>query len=294
MPSRRFLSLATAALAFATAHVGAAVAQRASNSRPAIVEAQKKDEVNANVIGLVAGQLEGAPIRLATEIARVVDRGNQLHVLPIVTRGPAENLDALLYLRGVDMAIISADILNQFKDKAPNLRSRVAYILNLFPSEVHVLVRPGIESLEDLRGKKVNFNTAGTAAAFSGPLIFDRLGIDVDKTFIPHQSAMEQMQSGDIAAVFFITSKPIDAFLKKKFPPGYKFLPVPYDERLSEFYVPAVLEHGDYPTLIPEGAEIRTISVPTILVAFNWPANTDRYRRLSRFVNELFDNIARR
>jgi hypothetical protein len=34
------------------------------------------------------------------------------------------------------------------------------------------LVRPEIESLQDLAGKKVNFNTQGTAAAYSGPLIF--------------------------------------------------------------------------------------------------------------------------
>src|SRR3954454_6449114 len=227
MRARRFLYLAATVLTFVSADAGLTLAQKSSNVRVS-TEAQKKDELNANVIGLAAGQLEGAPIRLATEIARVVDNGNQMHVLPIVTRGPAENLDALLYLRGVDLAIISTDILSQFTQKAPNLRNRVSQVLNLFPSEVHVLVRPGIESLEDLRGKKVNFNTEGTAAAFSGPLIFDRLGIAVEKTFIPHPSAIEQMQSGDIAAVFFITSKPVDVFLKKKFPAGYKFLPVPY------------------------------------------------------------------
>jgi TRAP-type uncharacterized transport system substrate-binding protein len=293
MRVRRFLYLAAVVLAFVSADAGVTVAQQRSSPPRPSPEAQKKDEVNANVIGLVAGQLEGAPIRLATEIARVVDNGAQMHVLPIVTRGPAENLDALLYLRGVDLAIISTDILSQFRDKAPNLRNRVSYILNLFPSEVQVLVRPGIESLEDLRGKKVNFNTEGTAAAFSGPLIFDRLGIDVEKTFIPHPSAIEQMQSGDIVAVFFITSKPVDVFLKKKFPAGYKFLPIPYDNRLSDFYVPAVLGHGDYPALIPDGSEVQTISVPTILVAFNWAANTDRYRRLARFVNSLFDNLER-
>lgn len=292
MRIRRFLILAAAVVAFVSADAEMAVAQKSSNPRPS-AEAQKREEVNANVIGLVAGQLEGAPIRLATEIARVVDEGSQMHVLPIVTRGPAENLDALLYLRGVDLAIVSADILGQFREKAPNLRSRLSYILNLFPSEAHVLVRPGIDSLEDLRGKKVNFNTEGTAAAFSGPLIFDRLGVDVEKMFIPHPAAIEQMQSGDVDAVFFITSKPVDVFLKKRFPAGYKFVPIPYDDRLSDSYVPAVLDHADYPALIPEGSDVQTISVPTILVAFNWQPNSDRYRRLSRFVNSLFDNVER-
>jgi TRAP-type uncharacterized transport system substrate-binding protein len=63
--------------------------------------------------------------------------------------------------------------------------------LSLFPSEWHIFVRPEIRSVEDLRGKKVNFNPQGTAAAYSGPLIFSRLGLDVEKMSIPHQVALE-------------------------------------------------------------------------------------------------------
>src|SRR3954469_14389722 len=48
-----------------------------------------RDKLNAWTVGLAGGLLEGAPIRFATEIARVVDDGDNLHVLPIVTRGPA-------------------------------------------------------------------------------------------------------------------------------------------------------------------------------------------------------------
>jgi hypothetical protein len=51
-------------------------------------------------------------------------------------------------------------------------------------------VRPEIQSLNDLVGKKVNFNTQGTAAAYSGPFIFSRLSLEVEKTFIPHQVAL--------------------------------------------------------------------------------------------------------
>ncbi|MFX5214471.1 hypothetical protein ABTC92_18605, partial [Acinetobacter baumannii] len=86
-------------------------------------------------------------------------------------------------------------------------------------------------SLSDLAGKKVNFNSQGTAAAYSGPLIFSRLGIDIDQTFIPHQVALDQMRKGEMAAVVFITSKPVDAFVKGRFEAGFKFLPVPYDSK---------------------------------------------------------------
>src|ERR1700745_2536964 len=54
-----------------------------------------QETINAWTVGLAGGLLEGAPIRLAAEIARVVDDGENLHVLPIVTRGGTENLTLL-------------------------------------------------------------------------------------------------------------------------------------------------------------------------------------------------------
>ena len=249
--------------------------------------------MNAWTVGLAGGLLEGAPIRLATEIARVVDDGPNMHVLPIVTRGATENLNALLYLRGVDMAIINSDALEEYKVQVPEIQHRIVYLLNLFPSELHIFVRPEIASLQDLAGKKVNFNTQGTAAAYSGPLIFSRLGINVEKTFIPHQVALEQMRKGEMAAVVFITSKPVDAFLRGRWEPGFKFLPVAYESKFEDYYLPAVLEPNEYPNLIKQGERVSTIAVPTVLVAFNWPAQSNRYQRVARFVDYLFSRIDR-
>ena len=95
----------------------------------------------------------------------------------------------MLYLRGVDAAIINSDALEEYKIQVPEIQRRITYLLNLFPSELHIFVRPEIASLQDLAGKKVNFNTRGRLRHIPGPLIFSRLGINVDKTFIPHQVA---------------------------------------------------------------------------------------------------------
>src|SRR5215475_10514472 len=72
-----------------------------------------QDTINAWTVGLAGGLVEGAPIRLAAEIARVVDDGDKMHVLPVVTRGPTENVNSLLYLRGIDAAIINSDALEE-------------------------------------------------------------------------------------------------------------------------------------------------------------------------------------
>lgn len=251
----------------------------------------EQEKINAWTVGLAAGLLEGAPLRLGAEMARVVDDGPNLHVLPIVTRGATENLNSLLYLRGIDTAIINSDALEEYKAQVPQIRRKIAYVLNLFPSELHVFVRPEIQSLQDLAGKKVNFNTLGTAAAYSGPLIFSRLGINAENTFIPHQVALEQMRKGEMAAVVFITSKPVDAFVRGRFEPGFKFLPVTYDSKFEDYYLPAVLEAGEYPGLIKAGERVATIAVPTALVAFNWAPQSNRYERVARFVDLLFSRV---
>ncbi len=98
----------------------------------------EKDRMNAWTVGLAGGLLEGAPIRLAAEMARVVDDGANMHLLPIVTRGATENLNSLLYLRGVDTAIINSDALEEYKIQVPQIRNRITYLLNLFPSELHI------------------------------------------------------------------------------------------------------------------------------------------------------------
>jgi TRAP-type uncharacterized transport system substrate-binding protein len=289
----RWLVPALASVVVALSARGAAAQEQAAAPRRAPSFEQQQEKMNAWTVGLAAGLIEGAPLRLAAEMSRVVDDGPNLHVLPIVTRGPTENLNSLLYLRGVDLAMINADVLEEYRIGFPTIREHIAYLLRLFPSELHVFVRPEIRSLQDLAGKKVNFNTLGTAAAYSGPLIFSRLGIDVEKTFIPHPTALQQMRKGEggMAAVVFITTKPVDAFQRGQWEPGFKLLPVAYDNKFEDYYLPASLEAADYPNLIKPGERVSTISVPTALVSYNWPFGSNRYHRVARFTDYLFSRI---
>jgi TRAP-type uncharacterized transport system substrate-binding protein len=263
-------------------------------ARPLVLtDQQQKDRINSWTVGLAAGRIEGAPLLLASELARVLDDGDDMRVLPIVTRGPFDNVYDLLYLRGVDAAIVYGDVLDHFKNKPEFANSwrRINYLVSLFPSEVHVFARPEIKSIQDLAGKVVNFNTPGTAANFSGPIIFRQLGIDVKATFIPHKVAMEKMRdSNEIAATFWLSTKPLPQFLKGKWPEGFRFLPLEYNSKL-EYYAPTQLEHPDYPNLIPEGQQVATISVPSVLAVYDWPATTDRHRRLVRLVDYLFERF---
>jgi TRAP-type uncharacterized transport system substrate-binding protein len=291
---RRALLLLAVVMTGSVAGPWAAEAQSRPRDQKQSLDVARK--LNESTVGLAAGQPEGAPLRFATELARVLDDGNEMRVLPVVTRGPFENVNDLLYLRGIDTAIINGDALEHFK-KNPSMAGierRINYLTHLFPSEVHIFVRPEIKTLQDLAGKPVNFNTKGTAAAYSGPMIFERLGIKVDARFDPHPVAMAGMANTDkYAATVWVSSKPLDAFLKRKWPEGFKFLPVPLTEKLEEYYLPAQLDAADYPGLIPAGQSIQTISVPAVLAVFAWPENSDRHRRVVRFIDYFFERLPR-
>jgi hypothetical protein len=42
---------------------------------------------------------------------------------------------------------------------------------------------------------------------------------------------------------------------------------------------------------VAKGERIATIAVPTILAAYNWRPGSDRYRRVARFVEELYSGV---
>jgi hypothetical protein len=259
-------------------------------------EAEMREQINAWVVGVAAGRLEGAPVRMIEELSRGLDDGNNMQILPVITRGPSYNVHALLYLRGIDLAVVNGDVLDYFgsEQKIPRIRTRINYVTQLYNAELQILARPEIKTLADLKDKEVNFNTQGTAAAFTGTLIFDRLKIGAKKTYVPHPIAMKQITTGErFAALVFVTAKPVRALATRKWPEGFHLLSVPFADAVADTYLPASLANTDYPDLIPEGQTIDTLAVPTLLAAFNWPANHPRYQKVSRFVDYLFDRFDR-
>jgi TRAP-type uncharacterized transport system substrate-binding protein len=241
-------------------------------------------------IGLAGGNLDGTWLRFADELARVLDDGDDMRVVPMVTRGAATNLQDLLYLQGVDVALTQSDVFEYFRTqrKVSNLESRVQYIIRLPVAEFHVTARDGIRTLEDLRGKKVAFGGAGTAATLTGPIVFQRLGIQVEPVFADRHAALKMLMDGDVAALIGSLSKPVDLWLNIPPNSGLHLVPVPFSAALADPYVVGEFTNADYPNLVPPGQRIDTIATPSVLAVINSPKTSDRYRRLERFVQYLF------
>jgi len=253
-----------------------------------------KQRENNWTVGLAGGAFDGTYLRLADELGKVLDDGDQLRVLPIVTHGAAGNLQDLLYLRGIDVAFTQSDVFEYFRTerKTSHLEERIRYIIRLPVAEFHLTVRPEIQSLEDLRGKKVVFGPPGASSTMTGPIVFQRLNIPVEPVFIDFLTGYKMLLAGEVHGFLGTVSKPVDFWLQKSREMrenGLHLLPVPFRSKaFGDIYVIGELTNADYPNLIPPGERIDTIAVPSVLAVYNWPKNTDRYRRVERFIQYLF------
>jgi len=251
------------------------------------------DELNANTVSVISGNPNGTYLFFAYDMSAVLDDGNKLRVLPVIGKGGGQNTKDILYLKGVDMGITQSNILkyyNKTGEVGKNIANRLRYVTRLYNEEMHLLVAPNINSIEDLRGKKVNFSDIGSGTQISCQLIFEALKIKIQEVNMGQADAFEAIKRGEIAATLLIAGKPSGAYAKIK-AGEFKLINMPYPAQLQEDYLPATLTHEDYPNLIAEGQTIETIAVGAVLAVFNWAPNTDRYRRVAKFTKAFFEKF---
>jgi hypothetical protein len=122
--------------------------------------------------------------------------------------------------------------------------------------------------------------------------VFKRLGIEIQEVNLPQTLALEKVRTGEIAATVLIAGKPTLSMSRLRLWDGFKFVPIPYGKPLITDFLPSELTHDDYPDMVPSGQTVETIADSAVLIAYNWPKNTDRYRRVETFINTLFPRIA--
>lgn len=266
-----------------------AYSQPSSRRNAPVVERLQRGDINSGTLGIVSGGISGTYVRIAADLASVLDDGDKLRLLPIVGKGSIQNLRDLLYLRGIDLALVQSDVVEAFRREGiQNIDSQVRYIAKLYNEEGHLIAPNDIKDVSSLNGKKVNIDVAGSGTAMTARIIFERLGVQPEFTNFEQTVAYEKLKNGEIDAAWFVAGKPVRGIVDFKADDRFHFLTIPYNEKLQEVYLPAQLQSSDYPNLIKAGKSVDTIAVGTVLAAFNWAPNTDRYDRVRRFTDAFF------
>jgi TRAP transporter TAXI family solute receptor len=246
------------------------------------------ERANKNTVSIVSGPPAGTYMTAAYDISAVLDKGEELRILPIIGQGGVQNVRDVLYLRNVDLGITQSNIVSFFKGKG---ESALVYIAKLFNEEIHILARRDIASLKDLEGKRVNFSETASGTQFTAQQIFKAAGVNPVEANMNQIDALEAMRRGEIDATLFVTGKPSTFFQDLRKDDNFHLLPVGYDGSLEEEYFPAEITHEDYPNLVAEGAPVETVAVGAVLVGYNWPKYSERYNRLAAFTTTFFDTF---
>ncbi|HXX04452.1 MAG TPA: hypothetical protein VEJ37_08960 [Xanthobacteraceae bacterium] len=253
-----------------------------------------RDAVNAGTVTIITAPAGGAKSVFAADMARVLDEKDKLRILPVLGKGPVQNVIDVLYLKSIDMGLVATDVPEFYKIQyGSNITERLRYIMKLYNDEIHIIAPTEIKTVFDLEGKRIE--APKDVGLYSAKAIFSRLKINVtyDSTHLNDDTgALQEVIDGKADAWIVGTAKvmPIARNLKNE-NRRLHLVSIPYDPRLQDLYLPSEFTSDDYPNLIAPGERIDTVAAGILLVAFNWPENTDRYQRVARFVDALFSRI---
>jgi uncharacterized protein len=254
-----------------------------------------RDRVNEGTVTVITAPAGGATSVFGSDMARVLDNDESVRVLPVLGKGPVRNVIDVLYLKSIDMGIITTDVPEFYKlqYKIPDVTSRLRYIAKLYHNEVHVIARTSIKSIFDLEGKRIVAPT--DVAYYAARVILSRLNIKAASFDNQTDDArsIQKIIDGEADAYIVSTGKvfPLARNMIKNENRALHLVPIPYDRRLQDLYLPTTLSSEEYPNLLSPGETIETLAASQLLVTFNWPENSERYKKVARFVDAFFSKI---
>jgi TRAP-type uncharacterized transport system substrate-binding protein len=252
------------------------------------------DRINRNTLVIVAGGLESTDLAITHQLSVVLDDGDDLRILPVVGAGGGQNIRDVRFMKGVDLGVTQTNLLARMRTSGEigPLDDKIVYLAKLFNEELHVLVRAdsNLTALEQLAGHSVSVGEPGSGTQLIAHDVLDRLGIAVREVNMAGNDAIERLAAGEIDAVALIGGKPIPALAQRS---GLRLLPVPFAKPLRDEFLPASLTSEDYPGLIEPGRRVDTLAVGTVLIAYNWTKDSDQYKKIRKFVDAFFPQLAK-
>ena len=246
-----------------------------------------RDEINAGLLGIVS---EGTDYTIDLALALAGEQ-NRLRILPIAGAGALQNAKDVMFARGVDLGIVQTDVLDEIERNPPfpGVQKYVQYVTRLYDQQLHVLAGPDIQSVDDLRGKKVNFGLSDSGTSTTARAVFNSLGVEPDVTNLPLPLALDKLRRGEISAMAYVGTKPSRLFQDVRPEENLHFLQIAGN--LPANYTTTKITSDDYPDLVSKDAPVPTVAVGTVLVAYNWPAGSERFERVNRFVKAFFAHL---
>lgn len=243
-------------------------------------------------VTLLAGGAGSASLAGADALSSALLASDRFRVVPVVGQGDRQNLLDLLYLRGIDVAVVPVTAAASFETdpSMQNIERQIRYIATVPGTHVHILANGAVEDLNALRFRRVGIDPSDRFAVATANILFSGLDVSLVSLDPGMEKAAEMVSSGHIAAYIF-TGAPSDPDLNKLLwtHRTVRLLAVPWSEALGGDFLAVRYTADDYPALIAKGEAIAGIAAKAVLATFNWQADSERYGRIAAFVDVYFN-----
>lgn len=264
---------------------------------------QEAANVNSNSIGIVFTH-EELYHQVIHNIEAEVEPDSGLRVVPIMGKNHVQSIYDLLYLKGVDFALVRADAIEYVRRNGdfPSIQNVVRGFTKISDEKIVILARDENKTVNDLAGKQVGYGIVGSGEFVTGSIVFDSLGIDTQHLNVDNATAIDKLKSGQLAAMVYLL-RPSDSvqsstdekarkrIINLKTEDGIRVLELPDSVDLQANYRPMKLTHDDLPGMIADNVEMASYTVDSILAAYNWRSDSPRYKKVTRFAGAFIDSL---
>jgi hypothetical protein len=278
--------------------VALALALLAGLSLAGIVEAEQKQ------LSIGTGDPGGVYFPLGGAVANVLAKAlPDLHATVEVTGGSVDNIRLIAAGQsdlGFTMADAAMDAI-QGQDKFKNNKVPLQALLVVYPNRMHVVTieGTGIETLADLKGKRVSTGSPGSATEIMASRAMDVIGLDKDKDI--HRERLGVAESVNaltdkrIDAFFWVGGIPTAAISRLATTPGIKMklidnadVAAKMNEKYGKLYSKSRIKGGTYPGYKTDSD---VVEVWNLIVTGNRLSDEDAYNVVKTLVEKKDDIV---
>jgi hypothetical protein len=260
--------------------------------------ATPRTEIRKGLVSILTDGITEPNGRATQAINELADYGRRIdnvRVLPISGHGAVANVRDLLYLRGVDLAVLNGDIL-AFLDQTgqyPDARRRIRYVTHLFDQKVFLLVRKDINAIEDLRRRKLVVLSEFGAGRVTAGALFGLSKIDVAVEAIGAGEVLDDSSLSKFDGALLLGDELTRVRFGAQMRREYHLLPIVMTLELQKTYRGAEIEAQELAGFAnsANSANVATVAVSTLLAVFDWAPSQGRYADVTNFIAALLSNF---
>lgn len=251
--------------------------------------------IESNIVTIATGGASGPYNIIATSLADVYSNTFDVNSRTQTTGASAENLN-LMADGKVEMAFVMSDALSQALNGEESFSEPldgISQIATLYPNVVQIVARAdaGIETIEDLVGKRVAVGDQGSGVELNARALLNGHGItydDLQADYLGYAEAADGLNAGRIDAAFLTSGLPNASVMELSETTDIVLVSVDpdnVDEIAQEhpYFIPYEIPAGTYDNEEP----IPTAAVPNALVVRSDLSEDDVYQLTKTFFESL-------